>query len=1093
MDYGGIAVRVLFLSRFFLSTYLEDPEFLVSKDPHPDEERAADESQSPEVSANDESPEEAGSPDSVPESATEDSESDASVAEDSESTVESSEDEGLPEWIPLTPELVEDEAIRGDFMLRWSVVLLAGLFACRAVSQTESLVHVKTGQYLASHGFLPPSQDVFSYTATEHSWVNLEWLYDLLVAGAYAVTGPAGLSVLAALLGAATFFLVTHTSRENLSTWWGSVSAAVALVACYPLFTALPEAVTLVGIAIVLWLLNDWSQSESSQRIWWLVPLMFLWCNMDQRAFLGPLLLILYGLGELADVRLGRAGFADQSQRKQFWLVTAACLGAMLLNPFGWNSWLSPLTLYGTEYPVLREYYSANPTLRELQCFPLYSETFWAQWDHHVVAGLAVIAFAAAAMVLNRQNLRLAHVLVLLGFGGLGVIASHELAAACLVATVVGTLNAQDWYRETFRQTYSIETMELLWTRGGRAVTVVAFFTLAFLGLNGTVMSSYDYRAGFGFSRGMQNLIDGYETELADAFDDRPFTFRLRQGDLLIWTGRKPFIDSRIAVYAGQGDSDILTLHDKTRYALRKVTGGSPVLPTSPKIAWLGQPDIWKATFDRFGVTHVVPRLSGEKPDYVTYFDLLASPDSWQLTRLGAVTAIFHRSGTDDAGLKKYLEEHRVSFVTDAFRDSKVSAITRRDWPRPPSIYDKYLIPPESDLPNSVQRARHLLAYVDASTNQRVMLTDGHAAAILYLAVRELHAATAESPSDAQAYRYLGRAYEMLGMLESRVAASANRDYSPQLRYYQSICAYNQALIAAPDDVSSCVRLAYLYLDYGRVDLALRALDQFDGLTANEANLSGPALDLKVRAFQYHDELNQRLTQFREGLAKAREKSEDVLPLAQQAYQLGFVLEAINLLEEDRYFVVQNVGAQLLHAVLLLEAGRLQEASDIVQAFSGAGSQWDLAPLKQAFSFVHAACGDFRQAVDVLTQIQHAKERQTAESLLGTLPFVPPPPVFAKQARNGWPTLQAVTVANYLYRFPEDLQQLLWLLAQYELEAGRVDEATQAMRTILESNPETSLRPLTCFYLYLTTDERIDLLPPSEWIPAGPDLFETEP
>ena len=33
--------------------------------------------------------------------------------------------EGLPEYEPLTPEMVEDEAIRGDFVMKWAVILLA--------------------------------------------------------------------------------------------------------------------------------------------------------------------------------------------------------------------------------------------------------------------------------------------------------------------------------------------------------------------------------------------------------------------------------------------------------------------------------------------------------------------------------------------------------------------------------------------------------------------------------------------------------------------------------------------------------------------------------------------------------------------------------------------------------------------------------------------------------------------------------------------------------------------------------------------------------------------------------------------------------
>src|SRR5579863_9193853 len=53
---------------------------------------------------------------------------------------------------PLTPDLVEEEAIRGDFVLRWGVVLLAFLLASTRIGDTDTsvLLHVKTGQFLAS-------------------------------------------------------------------------------------------------------------------------------------------------------------------------------------------------------------------------------------------------------------------------------------------------------------------------------------------------------------------------------------------------------------------------------------------------------------------------------------------------------------------------------------------------------------------------------------------------------------------------------------------------------------------------------------------------------------------------------------------------------------------------------------------------------------------------------------------------------------------------------------------------------------------------------------------------------------------------------
>ena len=106
----------------------------------------AGEASSSEPSTEEASPE--SSDDDAPEASSE-AESDGEEA----ATDETVEDD-LPEWEPLTPELVEDEAIRGDFMLRWAVVLLALLLGCREIADSASLVRIKTGEYLASNGVL---------------------------------------------------------------------------------------------------------------------------------------------------------------------------------------------------------------------------------------------------------------------------------------------------------------------------------------------------------------------------------------------------------------------------------------------------------------------------------------------------------------------------------------------------------------------------------------------------------------------------------------------------------------------------------------------------------------------------------------------------------------------------------------------------------------------------------------------------------------------------------------------------------------------------------------------------------------------------
>ncbi|MCA9095728.1 MAG: hypothetical protein KDA68_19750, partial [Planctomycetaceae bacterium] len=106
-------------------------------------------------------------------------------------------EEGLPLDFPLTPEDVQDEAVRGDFVIRWAVVLLALLMGFSLIDQTMTLVHVKSGEYLSANGFLPPhGGDPFSATAEKRTWINLSWLFDLVAAGAYGAGSWLGVSIL---------------------------------------------------------------------------------------------------------------------------------------------------------------------------------------------------------------------------------------------------------------------------------------------------------------------------------------------------------------------------------------------------------------------------------------------------------------------------------------------------------------------------------------------------------------------------------------------------------------------------------------------------------------------------------------------------------------------------------------------------------------------------------------------------------------------------------------------------------------------------------------------------------------------------------
>ena len=512
-------------------------------------------------------------------------------------------EEGLPEWEPLTPELVEDEAIRGDFVLRWVVVGLALLLGISQIADSRTLVHLKNGEYLLKHGILPGSQDVFSYTAEDRKWVNLSWLFDLTSAGLYSVSGAIGLSLAQGLVAGLAFGLITHAVRPNIRTWWGSLCAVLALLACYLQFTVQPELITLLGLSIVLWTLVKSEQPDQSHWLWLLVPTLWLWAQLDPRAWFGWFLLFLWLAGEWLS---GQA--SALREKSPLGKVALASLVIVAVHPFLWESWLAPVKLYLTDYPALRFAYqgssSADPGF-----YPIWKPLLWTSISHRTIAALVLFVATVITMFLNRSRVLWSHLYAFIGFNSLSLFATHELAAASLVNCVLCTINAQTWYRERFGQVYSVDWRELLFSRGGRAVTVISFFALAWLILSGRIDGPGGKRTGIGFDTHLANAMQEYQELRSDLVDDHPFNFSMRQGDLMIWGGLKPFVDSRAGLFFGNGSANLLDLHNKTRRALRR---------KREQVEGSGETAVWKETFDKYQIRQAWPRLSGPTPPPIT-------------------------------------------------------------------------------------------------------------------------------------------------------------------------------------------------------------------------------------------------------------------------------------------------------------------------------------------------------------------------------------------------------------------------------------------------------------------------------------------
>lgn len=1001
--------------------------------------------------------------------------------------------EDLPEWEPLTPELVEDEAIRGDVMLRWAVVFLALLIGCRQIVETSTLTHVKTGQYLAAHGFWPPANDVFSATAGEHRWVNLSWLWDLISSGLFAVGEGVGLSLATALLVAATWWLLGKTSREGVSSWFGSILGALTLLACHPHFSGQPETLTLLGLAATFWCLHTWrsttlapasasttATSGHPVSLWWLVPGFMLWSNLDNRMFLGLVLLLLWGLGEVVGNLFDRASLTA-AQRTLFWKVVGTCIVASSLNPFGVQSLASPIALFGTEYPAWRLYVSASSGSGEAGAFPLLTADLWQSGSGRLplVAGVAVLAAALVSVVLNARRANLGDVLTFTGFVALAGFASHELAAASVVACVIGTLNAQQWYQSSFRQGYSIETKELLFTRGGRAITVLAYFALAVMAVNQSLFSAEGKRVGIGLSSQLRAMIDSYREAVADSLDDRPFNFVPSQGDVLLWIDQKPFLDSRLPLFTKRSGVDLLALHDQARRSLARSAASNSESDLDTTSADSSQTsNEWKSTFDHFQLTHAIPRLFGGNP--TAYFRMLLNPD-WRLTHLGAHCAVLYRRDSTAPELFRYLEQHQLPLLKLAFQ-TKTPAAVRIDWPRVRTSFQMSLSPPEARVSNKVLEAENLMMHLRAMKEGQLSIEQPMAVAMAHLAIRKANAGLAESVDDAAAYQILGDAYSFLLTAENSIEQIGGVPYDNKLRFYQALAAYYQAIVLQPKSLILRDRLLELLQRHNRVDLMLRELRVIEELSPSVSDSDADELQQRRAALRKFCE--SQIVSIQEQIGPMLDNGQSGPKMAPNVYASGFVLEALRLLNLDQKSVSESSELLVLQNLLRLEAGEVETVYGLFEYESESNmSAWHIPA-----AWARLAHGEYDKAIELWATHMDFTRKSTVSAVLATFPMIQSP-LHALGHPNVWPMQHGLLFAEAQLVSGNEISALLWYTAMCQLEAGDPQLAGKTMAGLLETNPDTPLRPLIRFYLFVINDELIDAEPPSDWIPIDGDLF----
>ncbi|MCA9098666.1 MAG: hypothetical protein KDA36_09775, partial [Planctomycetaceae bacterium] len=602
-----------------------------------------------------------------------------------------------------------------------------------------------------------------------------------------------------------------------------------------------------------------------------------------------------------------------------------------------------------------------------------------------------------------------------LGFAVLMVLSAHELAVASLVFCVLATLNGQNWYENRFSLEYTTETKFLLLSRGGRAVTVMGLFAISLFVAVGGIRAPGGSRLGIGLSPELAGHVASYENLLGTTHGDRGFDFNPVQGDLMIWAGKKPFIDQRLELYVGEVEEDLIDLHFKTRDTFR-VTKQSTIESRRKGLD----------TLEKYQISFAIPRLTGFNPDYQTMAGLLSDPN-WAMQRLGASTAVFYRFDPKDEELVSFLKETQQIFTEEAFRKEADAIPPRVDWPTPPSVYEKYLWGRSEDLSAESLEAQHLM--------QLAALIPTPNPSMAYLAIRRGQQALSKNPNDVLANIVLGEAYTYLGSFDTLNSGSRGGSMIEQLRYMQAVAAYHHALISDPKQVEVHYALYKLYERARKADLAHRELQIYRN--QSERFQSGNSDEVK----QERSLLDQELERLQEVIQKSVEacnKQVEKVPEKQKGaarmsiyYGKGMILRAMEEMEAFPPELLSNPEVMKIRSLGLLETGRTEEAFDISGQLEGLGQQIPNLDWRGVRTICLLMIGDYDSAVHLWEEVSMEATRNGLVNVVIHLT-----PKFRLERRSSWPLMELEAGWNYYHSYMSQISTLKLNAALTLIEQG---------------------------------------------------------
>ncbi len=287
--------------------------------------------------------------------------------------------------------------------IAWYLVfLLAIVLSLKSLREPDLWWMLRTGEWIVEHQTVP-KEDVFSFTVQGTPWINVKWLFEVLISLFKSIGGAEFVLVLQACItvGIVVFIRKTVQLLQPVQDNPQATNLGLILTFLTLLITVdfrligRPEMISHFFTVVYIYLFVRYGRENGNKLLYVLIPLQCLWANMHEAFGLGMILLGAFAIGLWLDYFLLKKQLPNALRPVLIGnAVAVIAILSVMIHPYGFRMLLHPFEIYGQ--------LQTNKFTSELASF-----TSFEYWHLEAYLNIAFLVLSIIGFLLVRKTYQL--------------------------------------------------------------------------------------------------------------------------------------------------------------------------------------------------------------------------------------------------------------------------------------------------------------------------------------------------------------------------------------------------------------------------------------------------------------------------------------------------------------------------------------------------------------------------------------------------------------------------------------------------------------------------------------------------------------